>query len=79
MKQFEKYELLQFVLWYYLDCNEDGGINNLVDRKTYHIGLVKAKGREIKAIWNKLLWFRDEARNRERIEEGENDNISDNR
>jgi len=73
MKQSEKYELLQFVLWYYLKCNEDEGINYLVDGKTYHIGIVKAKGREIKAIWRKLLWFRDGARDQEKTEEGNNE------
>jgi len=66
MKQSEKYEILQFALRY---CFEENGIYELIDDKLYHIGDARATGREIKDIWNKLLWFRDEARNREKLEE----------
>jgi len=69
MKQSEKYEALQYVFWDLFDHERRGEINMLFDGKLYRIGPFEATGAKIKSIWNKLLWFRDEARNREETED----------
>jgi len=73
MKQSEKYEVLQFVLWYYITNKIDINMLLLRDDEEYYVGHVRCTGTEIKDMWSRLLRFCDEARNREKTEEGENE------
>jgi len=69
MKQSEKYDLLQHALnrhVYETVCSFIGALSN---DTFYSFNAIPWKGADIKEIWSVLLWFRDEARNREKLEE----------
>jgi len=69
MKQSEKYEALQYAFWYTFEHENYIRIYRLKNDQKYKIGPCRLTGEEVMDIWNKLLWFRDEALNREKLEE----------